>query len=192
MLTFLLFGGLSHSTPALLQYVYILTLLEPDFTIYLYKVIPISFFVLGVANLGKLYIVPFPMYLKLLLFLFYVFSRLYFIIIFFSDIFFLLKLFAIENPILESIIYKQTKKKKNFYQPLYPSLRLLKINLFCLLPRLNPTPYLPLPSLSPYHLYPPPPDSKAESDKMSKSFGLQNIFNLLSFSLVYSMLFFIV
>ena len=191
MLTFLLFGGLSHSTPALLQYVYILTLLEPDFTIYLYKVIPISFFVLGVANLGKLYIVPFPMYLKLLLFLFYVFSCLYFIIIFFSDIFFLLKLFAIENPILESIIYKQTKKKKN-YQPLYPSLRLLKTNLFCLLPRRNPTPYLPLPSLSPYHLYPPPPDSKAESDKMSKSFGLQNIFNLLSFSLVYSMLFFIV
>ena len=91
---------------------YILTLLEPDFTIYLYKVIPISFFVLGVANLGKLYNMPFPMYLKLLLFLFYVFSCLYFIIIFFSDIFFLLKLFAIENPILESTIYKQTKKKR--------------------------------------------------------------------------------
>ena len=188
MLTFLLFGG-CPIIPLHFCNTYILTLLEPDFTIYLYKVIPISFFVLGVANLGKLYIVPFPMYLKLLLFLFYVFSCLYFIIIFFSDIFFLLKLFAIENPILESIIYKQTKKKKN-YQPLYPSLRLLKTNLFCLLPRRNPTPYLPLPSLSPYHPDPPPPDPKAESHKMSKSFGLQNIFNLLVFSLVYSMFFF--
>ena len=111
MLTFLLFGS-CPIIPLHFCNTYILTLLEPDFTIYLYKVIPISFFVLGVANLGKLYIVPFPMYLKLLLFLFYVFSCLYFIIIFFSDIFFLLKLFAIENPILESIIYKQTKKKK--------------------------------------------------------------------------------
>ena len=166
MLTFLLFGG-CPIIPLHFCNTYILTLLEPDFTIYLYKVIPISFFVLGVANLGKLYIVPFPMYLKLLLFLFYVFSCLYFIIIFFSDIFFLLKLFAIENPILESIIYKQTKKKKN-YQPLYPSLRLLKTNLFCLLPRRNPTPYLPLPSLSPYHPYPPPPDSRLNQIKCQK------------------------
>ena len=38
----------------------------------------------------------------------------------------------------------------------------------------------------------PPTDSKAESGKMSKSFGLQNIFNLLPFSLVHSMSFFIV
>ena len=37
----------------------------------------------------------------------------------------------------------------------------MKTNLFCLLPRLNPT----------------LPDLKAESDKMLKSFGLQNIFN---------------
>ena len=36
---------------------------------------------------------------------------------------------------------------------------------------------------------PPPPNSKAKSDKVSNSFGLQNFFKLLPFSLVYSMLF---
>ena len=71
------------------------------------------------------------------------------------------------------------KKKEIVYHPIYPSLRLLKTNPFCLFPRLKPTPLLS-------------PDSKTESHKMSKSFGLQDIFNLLSFGLVYSMLFFIV
>ena len=61
------------------------------------------------------------------------------------------------------INYKLQTKKKKIYHPLYPSIRLLKTNRFCLLSRLNPTA--------------PLRDSKAESDKMSKSFGLQNIFN---------------
>ena len=36
------------------------------------------------------------------------------------------------------------KKKEILYHPIYPSLRLLKTNPFCLFPRLNPTPLLPL------------------------------------------------
>ena len=36
------------------------------------------------------------------------------------------------------------KKKEILYHPIYPSLRLLKTNPFCLFPRLNPTTLLPL------------------------------------------------
>ena len=60
------------------------------------------------------------------------------------------------------------KKKKKICHPVFPSLRLMKNNPFCLLPRLKTTP----PQLPPQA-----PDLKAESDKMSKTFGLQNIFN---------------
>ena len=80
---------------------------------------------------------------------------------FFSNIFFLLKIFY--NREAYFINYNLQTNKQKIYHPLYLFLRLLKTNLFCLLPHLNPIP--------------PSPDSKTESDKMTKSFGLQNIFN---------------
>ena len=80
---------------------------------------------------------------------------------FFVTFFFLFKI--IYNKEAYFINYNLQTNEKKLYHPLYPSLRLLKTNPFCLLPRLNTR----LPS----------PDSKAESDKMSRSFGLQNIFN---------------
>ena len=81
--------------------------------------------------------------------------------LFFVTFFFLFKI--IYNKEAYFINYNLQTNEKKLYHPLYPSLRLLKTNPFCLLPRLKTR----LPS----------PDSKAESDKMSKSFGLQNIFN---------------
>ena len=90
---------------------------------------------------------------------------------FFNIFFFFLNYFQFKN-----LFYRQTKK--NLLPPTFPSLRLLKTNPFAY------SPVLTLPAS--------PPDSKTESNKMSKSFGLQNIFSLLPFFLVYSMFFFIV
>ena len=64
---------------------------------------------------------------------------------------------------------KRKIEKIKICHPIFPSLRLMKNNPFCLLPRLKTYP-LPAPN-------PQPPDLKAGSDKMSKMFGLPNIFN---------------
>ena len=82
---------------------------------------------------------------------------------------FFLKIFTIERSYF--IYYKL--QANNLLPPTLPSFWLRKTNFFCLLPL--PTLTLPL--------------SEDESDKVSNSYGLQNIFNLLPFSLVHSMIF---
>ena len=91
----------------------------------------------------------------------------FFFFFFLKVFFFFLKLFT-----YRSLFYKlkfTNKRKIKICHPIFQSLRLMKNNPFCLLPRLK-----NLPSNS----HPQPPDLKAESDKMSKNFGLQKHFQL--------------
>ena len=78
-------------------------------------------------------------------------------------------------------INNNSQTNKTFYHPLYPSLWLLKTISFYLLPRLNLTPLTPR-----FKSW-----GWIKAGKVPKSFGLQNIFNLLPFSLVH-LCFFIV
>ena len=97
------------------------------------------------------------------------------LIFFLHNFFFFLKLLTTEKPILHTIDYKQTKRKKTSTS-----------HVTC--PSVNENQLLlPTPSAYPYT----PPHLEAESDKVSNSFDLQNIFNLLPFSLVQSIFFFI-
>ena len=120
---------------------------------------------------------------------------------FFVTFFFFLKLFTIEKPILWTIIYKQTKKIGINSMPLNFFFFFCNIFLFKIIYNREayfinynlqtnkqkstshftrpsgywkPTPFAYSPILTLPLLL---PDSKAESDKMSKSLGLQNIFN---------------
>ena len=96
-------------------------------------------------------------------------SFLLFFLSFGVNFVFFLKIFTTERSYF--IYYKL--QANNLLPPTLPSFWLRKTNFFCLLPL--PTLTLPL--------------SEDEPDKVSNSYGLQNIFNLLPFSLVHSMIF---
>lgn len=99
----------------------------------------------------------------------------------FCNFFFLLKLYATEKPILQTMNYKQKSKKKQFLPPTLPVPLITENQL--LLPTVLPRPTPKRPS---------PTHSETDTGKVSNSFVLQNIFNLVPFSLVHNIFSFIV
>ena len=95
---------------------------------------------------------------------------------FFLSFFSFLKLFTIQKIKLKFTNKRKIKiKKTKICHPIFPSLRLMKNNSLLLPPAPSYTPCL-LPRLK-TNLTPSSHLPAPESDKMSKSFGLQNIFN---------------